>query len=226
MGISREHQWDLTLRNQVEQVSILCFIGETRDFLHGISRTGKARNCRGVKRFVDECLKKIPEGIREIFLRADSGFYDGDFLNHLEMRRVLYAIVVKLYPWIQIELIGLKYRDIGGGISVSEIMYTAIGWKESRRMGVIREEERHDKRKMKQPTLFELMGYSYKVIVTNIEEMLPEEVWRFYNGRANVENMKKRNTILFIGCEYIPFLWSQCRSLPFGYACIQFNELI
>jgi hypothetical protein len=175
---------------------LFCFIGGTRDFLHGIFRTGKAHSCRGVKRFVDECLKKIPEGIREIFLRADSGFYDGDFLNYLEMRRVLYAIVVKLYPWIQIELVGLKYRDIGGGLSVAEMQYRGIGWKEPRRMVVIREEQRN-RRAKKQLTLLELMGYSYQVIVTNIEDMLPEEVWRFYNGRANVENMIKEGILSY-----------------------------
>ena len=123
-------------------------------------------------------MKLIPEGIREIYLRADSGFYDGDFLYYLEMRRVLYAIVVKLYPWIQMELVGLKYRDIGGGVSVSEMKYTGIGWKEPRRMVVIREQQKPQRAK-KQSTLFELMGYSYQVIVTNIEEMPPEEVWRF-----------------------------------------------
>jgi len=175
---------------------LFCFIGETRDFLHGLFRTGKAHSCRGVKKFVDECLKMIPEGIREIFLRADSGFYDGDFLNYLEMRSVLYAIVVKLYPWIQIELVGLKYRDIGGGISVGEMLYTGIGWKEPRRMVVIREEQRNQRAK-KQPTLFELIGYSYQVIVTNIEWMSPEEVWRFYNGRANVENMIKEGILSY-----------------------------
>src|SRR3972149_10847852 len=58
---------------------LFCFIGETRDFLHGIFRTGKAHSCRGVKSFIDDCLKKIPEGIRVIYLRADSGFYEGDF---------------------------------------------------------------------------------------------------------------------------------------------------
>jgi hypothetical protein len=176
---------------------LFCFIGETRDFLHGIFRTGKAHSCRGVRRFVDECLKKIPDRIKGIYLRADSGFYDGDFLNYLEVKKILYAIVVKLYPWIQMELIGLKYRDIGGGISVGEMRYTGIGWKASRRMVVIREEQREDKRKKKQPTLFELMGYSYQVIVTNIECMSPEEVWRFYNGRANVENMIKEGILSY-----------------------------
>ncbi|MBI2488018.1 MAG: IS1380 family transposase [Deltaproteobacteria bacterium] len=175
---------------------LFCFIGETRDFLHGIFRTGKAHSSRGVKRFVEECLKKIPEGIREIYLRADSGFYDGDFLDCLEKNGILYAIVVKLYPWIQMELIGLKYRDIGGGVSVSEMRYTGIGWKEPRRMVVIREEHRPQRTK-KQPTLFELMGYNYQVIVTNIEDMPPEEVWRFYNGRANVENMIKEGILSY-----------------------------
>jgi DDE family transposase len=98
---------------------------------------------------------KIPEGIRENFLRADSGFYDGDFLEYLEM------------------------------------MDTGIGWKAPRRIVVIREEQRENKGKKKQPTLFELIGYSYRVIVTNIEDMSPEVVWRFYNRRANVENMIK-----------------------------------
>lgn len=176
---------------------LFCFIGETRDYLHGIFRTGKAHSYRGVNRFFDQCLKMIPDGIKEIYLRADSGFYDGDFLYYLEMRRILYAIVVKLYPWIQMELVGLKYRDIGGGVSVGEMKYTGIGWKEPRRMVVIREEEREDKRKKKQPTLFELMGYSYQVIVTNIEWMSPEEIWRFYNGRANVENMIKEGIMSY-----------------------------
>lgn len=77
---------------------LFCFIGETRDYLNGIFRTGEAHSSRGVKRFVDNCLKKIPDEIKEIYLRADSGFYDGDFLYYLEMKKVLYAIVVKLYP--------------------------------------------------------------------------------------------------------------------------------
>ncbi len=63
-------------------------------------------------------------------------------------------------------------------------------------MVVMREEQRPQRTK-KQPTLFELMGYSYQVIVTNIEEMLPEEIWRFYNGRANVENMIKEGILSY-----------------------------
>ena len=55
-------------------------------------------------------------------------------------------------------------------------------------MVVVREEIKEDKEK-KQPKLFELKGYNFQVIVTNIEEWSPEEVWHFYNKRACVENM-------------------------------------
>ena len=56
--------------------------------------------------------------------------------------------------------------------------------------------EERTKRAKKELTLFELMGYSYQVIVTNIEWMSPEEVWRYYDGRANVENMIKKGYCL------------------------------
>jgi len=62
---------------------------------------------------------------------------------------------------------------------------------------VIREEIREGAAKKKQPKLFDLKGYSYQVIVTNIEEWSPEEVWRFYNQRACVENMIKEG---MMGC--------------------------
>jgi len=78
----------------------------------------------------------IPYDIREIYLRADSGFYDSYFLDYLEKKGIRYTIVVKLYPWIQMELVGIKYRDIGGGISVGEMRYNGIGWQAPRRMVV------------------------------------------------------------------------------------------
>jgi DDE family transposase len=41
------------------------------------------------------------------------------------------------------------------------------------------------------------VGYSYLVIVTDIEDMPPEEVWRFYNGGANVENRIKEGILSY-----------------------------
>ncbi len=57
-------------------------------------------------------------------------------MDYLEQKGIRYTIVVKLYPWIQMELVGVNYRDIGGGISVGEMRYNGIGWQAPRRMVV------------------------------------------------------------------------------------------
>jgi hypothetical protein len=170
---------------------LLCFIGETRDFLWGRFRPGDRNNLQGIDGFLRECLRWLPPGVKELFLRADSGFYSDSFLRSLGRRHIKYAVVVKLYPAIQAQLAGVEYRDIGDGVEVGEFRYQGLGWQEARRMVVIREEIKEGEKKKKEPRLLELKGHTYQVIVTNIEGWAPEEVWRFYNGRASVENMVK-----------------------------------
>ena len=169
---------------------LFCFIGETRDFLWGRFRPGNRYSGQGAKGFLKECLKMLPKGRKNIRARGDSGFFDGGFLGELERRRMEYAIAAKLYASIQYLLGGLDYRDIGDGIAVAEFRYQG-NWKKERRMVAIREPIKEGKERKKEPKLFELQGYSYQVIVTNIEGWKPEEVWRFYNKRACVENMIK-----------------------------------
>ena len=81
---------------------LLCFIGETRDFLWGKFRSGNKYTAQGAIEFLKECLKRLPCGIKEVFLRADSGFFDGKFLDKVERRRIKYAIAVKLYSTIHL----------------------------------------------------------------------------------------------------------------------------
>ena len=169
---------------------LFCFIGETRDFLWGRFRPGNRYSGQGAKGFLGECLKMLPQRIRNIRARGDSSLFDGGLLGELEKGRIEYAIAAKLYASIQYLLGGLDYRDIGDGIAVGEFRYQG-SWKKARRMVVIREALSEGKERKKEARLFELQGYSYQVIVTNIEEWKPEEVWRFYNGRANLENMIK-----------------------------------
>lgn len=172
---------------------IFCFIGETRDFLWGKFRGGKSYSAKGSIRFLGECLSLL-KWAGEFFLRADSAFFDDKFLSHVERKGGKYAVAVKLYSTIQAKLGGIKYISIGGGKEAGEFWYQAHDWEKQRRMVVIREKVEEGKEK-KQLKLFELAGYDYQVIVTNIGDKTVEEVWQFYNGRACVENMIKEGII-------------------------------
>jgi hypothetical protein len=51
---------------------LLCFVGETGEWLHGKLRNGHAAASRGSSRFLTECLDRVPAGV-PLFLRADEG---------------------------------------------------------------------------------------------------------------------------------------------------------
>ena len=49
---------------------LLCFVGETGEWLHAKLRNGHAAASTGAPRFLAECLRRLPEDAR-LFLRAD-----------------------------------------------------------------------------------------------------------------------------------------------------------
>lgn len=187
---------------------LFCFIGETRDFLLGKFRAGNTHSSTGAIEFLKACLRLIPKCVIQVYLRGDSGFYSFAFLRFLESRGIKYAIAVRIYSTIQMKLCGLDYRPIGGGVEVAEFEYILVKGKEKLpcRMIAIREEIKEGKESKKELRLFELKGYSYQVIVTNIRGETPEYIWRFYNGRANIENMIKEAAMGF-GLEVSPSHW-------------------
>ena len=206
---------------------LLCFIGETRDFLMGQFRPGDRYTSTGAENLLRKCLWILPKHIMQLYLRADSGFFSYEFLKLLESKNIKYAVVAKLYPTIQAKLGGLDYHDIGGGVAVSEFEYLLTNnrgkGRLQARMIVVREEIKEDeKATKKQPRLLELQGYSYQVIATNIREEKPQEIWRFYNGRANVENMIKESGMGF-GMEESPSHWYAGNMTYFHIGMLAYN---
>ncbi len=63
-----------TYTGKVAWHPLLCFIGETGEWLHGKLRNGHAAASTGATRFLGECLRRLPAGAR-LYLRADEGFY-------------------------------------------------------------------------------------------------------------------------------------------------------
>ena len=59
-------------------------------------RAGSAYTSNGAVEFLKECYERIPQRIFQIFVRADSGFFDGELLDFLESRHSEYLIKVKM----------------------------------------------------------------------------------------------------------------------------------
>ena len=69
---------------------IFCFIAETRECLHNWFRSGSTYSANGIVEFAKECFSLLPKGIWRVFVRADSAFFNGAFLDFLERMGALY----------------------------------------------------------------------------------------------------------------------------------------
>ena len=71
-------------------------LAEAPFILHGWLRSGNTGAARGVVPFLQEALTLLPEGMWLRTVRADSGFFDGAFLDFLEERALPYVVVARL----------------------------------------------------------------------------------------------------------------------------------
>ena len=65
---------------------LLAVLAEAQFILHGWLRSGNTGAARGVIPFLQEALALLPEGTWLRTVRADSGFFDGSFLDFLAAR--------------------------------------------------------------------------------------------------------------------------------------------
>jgi hypothetical protein len=171
---------------------LFCFIGETRDYIAGLLRSGKHHTAYNAVPFLQGIIKRLPGHITKIRLRADSGFFSLEMLEFLIKSSIEFYMVVPIQLWVQkkIKYLG-SWRRIGRGIEVSECGYS-LSRDISVRMVVIRQKVKKGESCRKQLKLFHTEDaiYDYQVMVTN-SNIPPEEVWRFYNQRAGCENFIK-----------------------------------
>jgi len=171
---------------------LLCFVGETRDYIGGVLRSGKHHSSYKAVDFIKGIIKKIPSHIKKIRLRADSGFFSHELINYLIKQGIEFTVAVPVQLWVQrkIQYIS-KWKSIGWGLAVGECSYV-INRNTVLRMVVIRQRVRVDEVPRKQLKLLQMedVKYNYKVILTNSDKV-PERVWYFYNQRACCENFIK-----------------------------------
>jgi hypothetical protein len=129
-------------------------------------------------------FSKLPEAIREVRVRADGAFFDHKIIEFIEQKHAFYAIVARLTRPLKARLGGLRYCRISSGVWAAEFRYYPQGWPGKRRFVVIRRPVPEEP--SAQLHLFQMGGYSYQVLVTNLS-LKPLHLWRFYNQRARAE---------------------------------------
>ena len=171
---------------------LLCFVGETRDYMGGLFRNGKHHTSYNAVKFLKGMIKKLPAHIEDIKLRADGGFFSKDMLEHLIKEKIEYYLAVPIQPWVQKKIRHTRnWTDIKGGAETGEGEYVLT--KEiTLRMVFIRQKIKGNHSPKKQLKLLNIdeAKYDYQVIVTSSDKEAAD-VWRYYNQRACCENFIK-----------------------------------
>ena len=165
---------------------LLAVLAEAQFVLHGWLRSGNTGAARGVIPFLQETLALLPEGTWLRTVRADSGFFDGHFLDFLEERSLPYVVVARLTSTLKRHGAGIKqWTVIDDHHDTGEFTVKLFGWTKERRFVVVRERLRETKAAVGR-RLIDVPGYTFRVWVTNRAQSALE-LWRDYNGRACIE---------------------------------------
>jgi hypothetical protein len=166
---------------------LLAVLSEAHFLLHGWLRSGNCGTSRGVEEFLKEALALWGQRVKIRLLRADSGFFDDKLLSFLEQRLLDYIVVAKLTPWVKRAAQGLaQWTRLDDDYAVGEFRLQLHGWKVERRFVAIREQVR-DGRDSVGRKLIDVPGFTFRIFVTSCDAA-PEEIWRDYNRRADMEN--------------------------------------
>ncbi len=166
---------------------LLAVLSEAHFLLHGWLRSGNCGAARGAEEFLQEALALWGQRQKIRLLRADSGFFEDRLLSFLEQRQLPYIVVARLTKWVKRAAQRVEeWRDLDEYFAAGEFHLRLYGWSEQRRFIVIRERLR-EKRDSPGRRLIDVPGYTFRVLVTSCGAA-PEEVWRDYNRRADMEN--------------------------------------
>jgi len=175
-------------RGRTTQHPIIAMLTKQKLIAHFWLRAGDSSPLRGAVEFLDELLTRIT-GLRIKAVRTDSGFSSSAFLARLEHHALKYACAVSMHRPLQRFIRGIQnWTSTEEGSEIAEAEYHPPHWKTPRRLIVVRKKVTN--RRPEGKVLFEIPGYTFLAVVTNMTDPA-EQVWKFYNGRGECENLLK-----------------------------------
>ncbi len=172
---------------------LLAVLAEVRLVVQLWLRSGNSSCGSNAVAFFLDLWENLPSHLRLRGVRADSGFCLPELLDLWEALRLPYVVVAQLSQPIQKLLRGelVWTPTTVKGTEVAELRYQGLHWKQPRRLILIRHRVA-DKDRAGGKKLIDVPGYRFQALVTSLPaSTLPLEVWRYYNGRADCENVIK-----------------------------------
>ncbi len=117
----------------------MAFISDIKMVANAWMRPGNTGAANNSYNFFEETLNIVDE--RKVgLIRADSGFYGGEFFEYMEGKGLNYITAVRTNALIKQKVIELKeWITIDNGIHIGEFLYKAGNWKRERRIVVVRQ---------------------------------------------------------------------------------------
>jgi hypothetical protein len=160
------------------------FLAETREGLHQWFRGGNASSANGIEEFAKAGLARWPTGVWKVFVRADSAFFNGAFLDFLESRGAWYLLKVKRRN-LSTQLAGQTWKTLRRrpGWETTDFNYPGTGWSRPRRLVAVRRLVVV----LTEGVWFPQSTYEYFGYVTN-DQLTPWQAHQTYGPRAASEN--------------------------------------
>ncbi|MBI5748030.1 MAG: IS1380 family transposase [Nitrospinae bacterium] len=205
----------------------LGFLYENNICLYDEFREGNVAPAFGQKEFYIECKRRMPEGKRIGYYRADSASYQAELINRLEADGVKYTITSDQDRAVKPLIASIAEDEWsepikGCGYEIAETVHTMEKTDKAFRL-VIKREVRE------QGELFKSGDgqYFYHAVATNFpeEEKCGQQVIEWHNQRGQAENFNKelKNGL---GMERMPCGQTEANAVFFRIGVIAYNLFI
>lgn len=163
---------------------LLAFLNSTRECLLSWLRPGNTHTANGADEFFSQLMEIIHPDIRNLLLRADSGFFSEKLIERAEQHGVNYLIKVKLKNMIKVlsHQEWLKVPHMAG-IEICDFYYKPASWSKERRFYAVRILKSVEKDGL----IFEKKNWDYFCYCSDIEDS-PLAIHRLYGDRGESEN--------------------------------------
>ena len=189
-------------RGRASHHPLMAFVADTRMIANCWLRPGNSSSAHNVQAFLANTLHRL--GDKQVcLLRADSGFADSAFLDHLDTQPMHYIVALRQNQPLQRALVNAEgwwvLHDEQGkpvpGIELTRFRYQPEAWSTPRWVIGIRQHiEQRVAPKGKTLNLFAddpVIGqWRFSALVTDLD-LSATVIWRMYRGRADCENRIK-----------------------------------